>query len=45
VLIDPADEADRRDVVSAMVSHEIATRAVSPMHRAGYAAASRWLHS
>ena len=32
-------------VVSAMVAHETATRAVPPTQRAGYAAAARWLHS
>jgi hypothetical protein len=45
MLIDSAMKAGRRGVVSAMVAHETATRAVPPMHRAGYAAASRWLHS
>ena len=45
MLIDSAMKADRRDVVSAMVAHETATRAVPPMQRAGYAAAARWLHS
>jgi hypothetical protein len=45
MLIDSAMKADRRDVVSAMVAHETATRAVPPAKRAGYAAAARWLHS
>ena len=45
MLIDSAMKADRRDVVSSMVAHETATRALPPMHRAGYAAAARWLHS
>ena len=39
MLIDSAMKADRRDVVSAMVAHETATRAVPPAQRAGYAAA------
>ena len=45
MLIDAAMHADRRDVVSAMIAHEAATRAVPPTRRAGYAAAARWLHS
>ena len=45
MLIDSAMKADRRDVVSAMIAHETATRAVPPTQRAGYAAAARWLHS
>ncbi len=45
MLIDAAMQADRRDVVSAMIAHETATRAVPPTQRAGYAAAARWLHS
>jgi tetratricopeptide (TPR) repeat protein len=43
MLIDSAMRADRRDVVSAMLAHETATRAVPPMQRAGYASAARWL--
>lgn len=43
MLIDSAMKADRRDVVSAMIAHETATRAVPPTQRAGYAAAARWL--
>ena len=43
MLIDAAMKADRRDVVSAMIAHETATRAVPPTQRAGYAAAARWL--
>jgi len=45
MLVDAAMKADRRDVVSAMIAHETATRAVPPAQRAGYAAAARWLHS
>jgi hypothetical protein len=45
MLIDAAMKADRRDVVSAMIAHETATRAVPPTQRAGYAAAAAWLHS
>ena len=45
MLIDSAVKAERRDVVSAMIAHETATRAVPPTQRAGYAAAARWLHS
>jgi tetratricopeptide (TPR) repeat protein len=43
MLIDAAVKAGRRDVVSAMIAHETATRAVPPTQRAGYAAAARWL--
>lgn len=43
MLIDSAVKADRRDVVSAMIAHETATRAAPPTQRAGYAAAARWL--
>jgi hypothetical protein len=45
MLVDAAMQADRRDVVSAMIAHEAATRAVPPTERAGYASAARWLHS
>jgi hypothetical protein len=45
MLIDAAVKADRRDVVSAMIAHETATRPAPPTQRAGYAAAARWLHS
>jgi hypothetical protein len=45
MLIDAAMKADRRDVVSAMIARETATRAVPPAQRAGYAAAAAWLHS
>jgi hypothetical protein len=45
LLIDAAMKADRRDVVSAMIAHETATRAMPPTQRAGYATAARWLHS
>lgn len=45
MLIDSAMKADRRDVVSSMIAHETATRAVPPTQRAGYAAAAHWLHS
>lgn len=45
MLIDAAMKADRRNVVSAMISHETASRPVPPVQRAGYAAAARWLHS
>jgi tetratricopeptide (TPR) repeat protein len=45
MLIDSAMKADRRDVVSAMIAHEAATRSVPPTQRAGYAAPARWLHS
>jgi hypothetical protein len=45
LLIDAAVKADRRDVVSAMIAHETATRAVPPTQRAGYVTAARWLHS
>ena len=45
MLIDSAMKANRGDVVSAMIAHETATRAVPPTQRAGYAAAARWLHS
>ncbi len=45
MLIDAAMKAGRRDVVSAMIAHETATRSVPPTQRAGYAAAARWLHS
>jgi hypothetical protein len=43
MLIDSAMKADRRDVVSAMIAHETATRSAPPTQRAGYAAAARWL--
>jgi tetratricopeptide (TPR) repeat protein len=43
MLIDSAVRAGRRDVVSAMIAHETATRAVPPTQRVGYAAAARWL--
>jgi hypothetical protein len=43
MLIDSAMKADRRDVVSAMIAHETATRSVPTTQRAGYAAAARWL--
>jgi hypothetical protein len=43
ILLDSAMKADRRDVVSAMIAHETATRRVPPTQRAGYAAAARWL--
>jgi tetratricopeptide (TPR) repeat protein len=43
MLIDSAMKAERRDVVSAMLAHETATRAVPPTERAGYASAARWL--
>lgn len=42
MLIDAAMKADRRDVVSPMIAHETARRAVPPTQRAGYAAAARW---
>ena len=45
MLIDSAMKAERRDVVSTMIAHETATRAVPPAQRAGYATAARWLHS
>jgi tetratricopeptide (TPR) repeat protein len=45
MLIDAAVKAERRDVVSAMIAQETATRAVPPTQRAGYAARARWLHS
>jgi len=45
MLIDSAVKSDRRDVISAMLAHETATRPVPPAQRAGYAAAARWLHS
>ena len=43
ILLDSAMRADRRDVVSAMLAHETATRPVPPTQRVGYAAAARWL--
>jgi tetratricopeptide (TPR) repeat protein len=43
MLIDSAVKADRRDLVSAMIAHETATRPAPPTQRAGYAAAARWL--
>ena len=43
MLINSAMKADRRDVVSAMIAHETATRSAPPTQRAGYAAAARWL--
>lgn len=43
ILLDSAMKADRRDVVSAIIAHETATRPVPPTQRAGYAAAARWL--
>jgi tetratricopeptide (TPR) repeat protein len=43
MLIDSAMRAGRRDVVSAMIAHETATRALPPAQRAGYAPAARWL--
>jgi hypothetical protein len=43
MLIDAAMKEGRRDVVSTMIAHETATRAVPPTQRAGYAAAARWL--
>jgi hypothetical protein len=43
MLIDSAMKADRRDVVSAMIAHETATRSAPPTQRAEYAAAARWL--
>lgn len=36
MLVDSAWKTDRRDIVAALVP---------PSHRAGYAAAARWLHS
>ena len=45
MLVDAAMKADRRDVVSAMIARETATRAAPPTQRAGYAAAAHWLHS
>ncbi|HTC09256.1 MAG TPA: tetratricopeptide repeat protein [Acetobacteraceae bacterium] len=43
ILLDSAMQADRRDVVSAMIAHETATRPLPPTQRVGYAAAARWL--
>jgi hypothetical protein len=43
ILIDSAMQADRRDVVAAMITEEAATHAVAPSRRAGYTAAARWL--
>jgi hypothetical protein len=43
ILISSAMQADRRDVVAAMIGEETATRAVPPAKRAGYAAAAGWL--
>jgi hypothetical protein len=45
MLIGSAVQADRRDVVAAMIAHETNTRAVPPEQRVGYAAAAHWLHS
>jgi tetratricopeptide (TPR) repeat protein len=43
MLIDAAMKAGRRDLVGEMIAHEIATRTVPPVARAGYATAARWL--
>lgn len=43
ILISSAVQADRRDVVAAMIADEAARCAVPPTRRAGYAAAARWL--
>ena len=43
MLLDAAMKAGRRDLVTEMIAHETATRAVPPTDRAGYAAAARWL--
>ncbi len=43
ILIDSAMQADRRDVVAAMLAEETASHTVPPTQRAGYAAAARWL--
>jgi tetratricopeptide (TPR) repeat protein len=45
MLIDSAMQAERRDVVAAMIAHEAATRTVPPTERVGYAKAARWLGS
>ena len=43
MLIDSAMNADRRDVVAAMIADETVTHAVPPTQRVGYAVAARWL--
>jgi hypothetical protein len=43
MLIDAAMTSGRRDLVSEMIAHETATRAVPPLARAGYTTAARWL--
>jgi len=43
VLIDSAMKAGRRDVAAAMIAEEAAAHPTPPAHRAGYAAAARWL--
>jgi hypothetical protein len=43
VLINSAMQADRRDIVAAMIADETAIHAAPPSQRAGYAAAARWL--
>jgi len=36
-------KAGRRDVAAAMIAEEAAAHPTPPAHRAGYAAAARWL--
>ncbi|HTZ35487.1 MAG TPA: hypothetical protein VMB84_05640 [Stellaceae bacterium] len=43
MLLDAAVQAGRRELVAEMIAQERAGRAVPPQHRAGYAAAARWL--
>lgn len=43
MLLDAAMQAGRRALVTRMIAHETATRAVPPLQRSGYASAARWL--
>lgn len=43
MLIDAAMHTGNRALVAEMIAHESATRNLPPQHRAGYAAAVRWL--
>jgi hypothetical protein len=43
MLIDSAMQADRREIVAAMIAEETATRSVPPAQRIGYTKAAHWL--
>lgn len=43
MLVDSAMQAGNRELVTRMIGHEAATRAVPPSQRAGYAKAAHWL--